>query len=107
MPQNGVKNNDSIVKFRKNNLCDLRNSVMSNGYPSVVSIHEKQIIKSSYCVGCIIHSRKWSQDEIIEKDSPKPTKKKRHIVGKVIIGLAIAWGVVVVIFIASYGAAQH
>jgi|LauGreDrversion4_2_1035121.scaffolds.fasta_scaffold521088_2 hypothetical protein len=55
----------------------------------------------------LLNPRSVSQDEIIEKDSPKPTKKKRHIVGKVIIGLAIAWGVVVVIFIASYGAAQH
>ena len=48
-----------------------------------------------------------SESEIIENDRPKPTKKKRHIVGEVIIGLAIAWGVVVVVFIASYGAAQH
>lgn len=41
------------------------------------------------------------------QDNPKPTKKKRHIVGKVIIGIAIAWGVIVVVFIASYTAAQH
>lgn len=54
-----------------------------------------------------LNPRSVSQDEIIEMDSPKPTKKIRHIVGKVIIGLAIAWGVVVVVFIASYGAAQH
>lgn len=54
-----------------------------------------------------LNPRSVSQDEIIENDSPKPTKKKRHIVGKVVIGLAIAWGVVVIVFIASYGAAQH
>jgi hypothetical protein len=61
----------------------------------------------STTIGNQLNPGSVSQDEIIENDRPKPTKKKRHIVGKVIIGLAIAWGVVVVVFIASYGAAQH
>jgi len=43
----------------------------------------------------------------IEKDKPKPEKKKRHLAGKIIIGLGIAWGIVVMVFVLSYTGKQH
>ena len=54
-----------------------------------------------------LNPRSVSQDEIIEKDSPKPTKKKRHLAAKIITGIGVAFGLVVAIFVLSYTAAQH
>ena len=55
----------------------------------------------------LLNPRSVSQDEIIEKDSPKPTKKKRHLAAKIITGIGVAFGLVVAIFVLSYTAAQH
>lgn len=45
--------------------------------------------------------------ENTQKDSPKPTKKKRHLAAKIITGIGVAFGLVVAIFVFSYTAAQH
>ena len=45
--------------------------------------------------------------ENTQKDSPKPTKKKRHLAAKIITGIGVAFGLVVAIFVLSYTAAQH
>ena len=55
----------------------------------------------------LLNPRSVSQDEIIEKDSPKPTKKKRHLAAKIITGIGVAFGLVVAIFVLSYTASQH
>ena len=61
----------------------------------------------STTIGNQLNPRSVSQDEIIEKDSPKPTKKKRHLAAKIITGIGVAFGLVVAIFVLSYTAAQH
>lgn len=45
--------------------------------------------------------------ENTQKDSPKPTKKKRHLAAKITTSIVVAFGLVVTIFILSYTAAQH
>ena len=45
--------------------------------------------------------------ENTQKDSPKPTKKKRHLAAEIITGIGVAFGLVVAIFVLSYTAAQH
>lgn len=54
-----------------------------------------------------LNPRSVSQDEIIENDSPKPAKKKRHLAAKITTSIVVAFGLVVAIFILSYTAAQH
>jgi len=48
-----------------------------------------------------------SNPENTQKDSPKPTKKKRHLAAKIITGIGVAFGLVVAIFVLSYTASQH
>ncbi len=58
-------------------------------------------------IGNKISPTSMSQEENTQKDSPKPTKKKRHLAAKIITGIGVAFGLVVAIFVLSYTAAQH
>lgn len=48
-----------------------------------------------------------SQADSIEKGKPRREKKKRHLAGKIIFGLGIAWGIVVMLIVLSYIEKQH
>lgn len=58
-------------------------------------------------IGNKISPTSVSQEENTQKDSPKPTKKKRHLAAKIITGIGVAFGLVVAIFVLSYTASQH
>jgi hypothetical protein len=61
----------------------------------------------SLTLSCDNLATEETNPENTQKDSPKPTKKKRHLAAKIITGIGVAFGLVVAIFVLSYTAAQH